>query len=327
MENNEFSFCEKCMSEVEFTVKEQTVTQMFHGCECTYIAKKAICTKCNNEVDVNSVNDANLKSLYDSYRKQNNLLSLEQVQEIPQMYSIGIRPLSKILGFGEITYTRFVEGDIPSKQNNELLFHVYNNPHFYKDLLEQNKLLISKIAYEKSKKAVNEQINKKLKGNSSLEKIANYLIIKCGDITPLTLQKALYYIQGFFYAFFNRFIFSEDCEAWAHGPVYKDIYEEYKEYKYNPIEIEQGEFTLDVSDCEKEVIDTVIKYFCCYNGKVLESFTHSESPWNNAIEQKALIITKEQIGECFAKIKLKYKIETPDDIKKYATERFLEFIG
>ena len=45
-----------------------------------------------------------------------------------------------------------------------------------------------------------------------------YLLYKCEDITPLALQKALYYVQGFYYAFEGRFLFDEDCEAWVHGP-------------------------------------------------------------------------------------------------------------
>ena len=44
------------------------------------------------------------------------------------------------------------------------------------------------------------------------------------ELSIRALQKALYYIQGFFYAFYRAFLFSEDCEAWVHGPVYRDVY-------------------------------------------------------------------------------------------------------
>ncbi|MEG1410368.1 MAG: DUF4065 domain-containing protein [Terrisporobacter sp.] len=33
-------------------------------------------------------------------------------------------------------------------------------------------------------------------------------------------------------------LFKEDCEAWVHGPVYKVVYEEYKEYGRNIINLE-----------------------------------------------------------------------------------------
>lgn len=46
-----------------------------------------------------------------------------------------------------------------------------------------------------------------------------------------TVQKILYYAQGFYKAFFGKFLFEDDCQAWVHGPVYVNIYEKYKEFK------------------------------------------------------------------------------------------------
>ncbi|MBZ9607298.1 DUF4065 domain-containing protein [Clostridium estertheticum] len=56
------------------------------------------------------------------------------------------------------------------------------------------------------------------------------------DITSLALQKLVYYVQGFYYAFTNRLIFEENCEAWVHGPVYRNVYIKYRKYRFNPIE-------------------------------------------------------------------------------------------
>ena len=59
----------------------------------------------------------------------------------------------------------------------------------------------------KSKKAVN-----MLLGHDNKDKIdfvIEYLLNQCEDITPLALQKALYYVQGFYYAFYNKFLFLE----------------------------------------------------------------------------------------------------------------------
>ena len=35
----------------------------------------------------------------------------------------------------------------------------------------------------------------------------------------------------------------------------------------------------EITTDEKMIADTVIKYFGCYSGSVLEKFTHSETPW------------------------------------------------
>lgn len=78
--------------------------------------------------------------------------------------------------------------------------------------------------------------------------VIEYLLDQYEDITPLALQKSLYYVQGFYYAFYNKFLFDEDCQAWVHGPVYPDVYYRYRDYKFDTIEctaeIDDSVFTL-----------------------------------------------------------------------------------
>jgi len=40
----------------------------------------------------------------------------------------------------------------------------------------------------------------------------------------LALQKMLYYVQGIHMALFGKEVFREECEAWAHGPVFREVY-------------------------------------------------------------------------------------------------------
>lgn len=55
------------------------------------------------------------------------------------------------------------------------------------------------------------------------------------SITPLKLQKLVYYAQALSHPFNNRFLFEEDFEAWVHGPVSPELYYKYKEYRSNEI--------------------------------------------------------------------------------------------
>ena len=126
----------------------------------------------------------------------------------------------------------------------------------------------------------------------------------------------------------NAFLFSEDCEAWVHGPVYREIYNRYSSYRFDPIE-SNGEFDVSVfTDAEKAVVDSVIQNFCCYSGKILERFTHSEMPWLKtrgslpADAHYTRIITKEDIGDYFSAVKQKYNMLTPNDIENYAQVMF-----
>ena len=81
--------------------------------------------------------------------------------------------------------------------------------------------------------------------------INNYPLInnQPSDLTHLKLQKLVYYCYGIsiaygFDSYFNDFIF----EAWGHGPVYRKIYDKYKQYGINIIyRYEDEEYTFHPS--------------------------------------------------------------------------------
>jgi len=294
-----------------------------------YAGKRAVCTKCGNEVYVAAIEDKNLKALYDAYRQKNDIISLEKILNIPQKYNIGKRPLSLLLGWGEMTFSRYCDGDMPTKQYSDILRKIYDDPIYYKALLEENKdNLRSRQAYEKSKQKIQKLLEEENTRASKLDLIIQYLLFKCEDITPLALQKALYYVQGFYYAFEGRFLFNEDCEAWVHGPVYRDVYNRYSSYRFDPIE-NVAEFDESVfTTSEKAILDSVIKNFCCYSGKTLEKFTHLERPWLHTRDglpvdaQSDQIVSKEQIGKYFVAVKEKFRMLTPGDIEGYSKAIF-----
>lgn len=323
-------FCEECRNDVNYietsvpmvgTIKEKT----YH-----YTGKEAHCTGCGSRVFVPKLSDHNLRALYDVYRDENGIIPLEQIKEIPEKYAIGKRPLSLLLGWGEQTFSRYADGDMPTKQYSDILVRIYNDPAFYSELLEANKgKLKSKLAYEKSRRAVDALLLANLSADSKIDAVIQYLLSRCEDITPLALQKALYYIQGFYFAFYNSFLFSEDCQAWVHGPVYRDIYYRYKDYRFDPIKT-VADFDGSVfSSAEKVIYDSVIENICCYSGKVLERFTHNEAPWLAARGDLPIsapsdrIIEKAFIGDYFSTVKAKYNMVNPGDIKEYAQAMFL----
>ena len=308
----ETTFCEECNRIVRFNSNTRTLRKKIHGTVCEFIGKIAICPICGNELYVAEYEDSNLEQLKNTYRQQNNVLSVEEMKEILKRYNIGKRPFSIVIGLGEITFTNYLENSIPSRSNADLLNHVYYNPTFYKELLERNKNKINPAAYEKSLKAVNSYIHSWQESNisdSKLKLLAAYIISQSEDITQLMLQKMLYYTQALYWLYYKRFLFEEDCEAWVHGPVYKRIYDIYKDYHYDSLG-ESYAVKPNVTTDEKTIADLVIKYFGCYSGRILEKITHIETPWlktreglpederSNRIIHKQLIIEyfSENIG-------------------------------
>ena len=325
----EKTFCEECRNDVEFTTASVPMTGTIKGKEYHYTGTEARCADCGNLVFVPEISDDNLRSLYNVFREENGIVSLDVICAIPEKYDIGKRPLSLLLGWGELTFSRYCDGDIPTRQYSDILQRIYNEPQFYSELLEANKTnLKSQRTYEKTRRAVDALLSVGVPSNSKINTVIQYLLYQCEDITPLALQKALYYIQGFHFAFCRTFLFSEDCQAWTHGPVYRDIYFRYRDYRFDPIEKTTTFDTSVFSASEKAICDSVINNLCCYSGKILERFTHNEAPWlttrgdlpDSAPSDR--IIEKSVIGAYFDAVKAKYNMVNPRDIKDYAQDMF-----
>ena len=325
----EKTFCEECRNDVEYTTASVPMTGTIKGKAYHYTGTEARCADCGNLVFVPEISDDNLRSLYNVFREENGIVSLDVICAIPEKYDIGKRPLSLLLGWGELTFSRYCDGDIPTRQYSDILQRIYNEPQFYSELLEANKAnLKSQRTYEKTRRAVDALLSVDAPSNSKINTVIQYLLYQCEDITPLALQKALYYIQGFHFAFYRTFLFSEDCQAWTHGPVYRDIYFRYRDYHFDPIE-KTTTFDASVfSASEKAICDSVINHICCYSGKIMERFTHNEAPWlttrgdlpDSAPSER--IIEKSVIGAYFDAVKAKYNMVNPRDIKDYAQDMF-----
>lgn len=330
MEDSKRVFCANCRKDVFYNVKEELISAELKGETYNYLGKIASCDECSIEIFVSEINDYNLVQLYNEFRKQNNIISIEKILEIPQKYNIGKRPLSLLLGWGEQTFSRYCDGDLPTKQYSDELQKIYEDPKYYLTILENNKINLKSLStYEKSRDATQKILEVNSSSvNSKIDIVIDYLLCKCEDVTPLALQKLLYYVQGFFYAFKDNFIFEEDCEAWAHGPVFRDVYFKYKEYSFSPIECNEIIKEINISVSEKAIIDSVIKNLSCYSGKTLEAFTHLETPWLSTrgdlpiSEGSDKKIDKQLISSYFTNVKNKYKMLNPSDIGTYSKAMF-----
>lgn len=116
-------------------------------------------------------------------------------------------------------------------------------------------------------------------------------------ITPLKLQKLLYYAQGFYLMDYNKPLFKDKLLAWDHGPVNYDIYNEYRDYKWNTIPSKPFNSNGKLTDKERSVIDEVWKEFGDLDGKTLEELTHQEDPWLFTDKDKEIDI--KLIGDYF----------------------------
>lgn len=116
--------------------------------------------------------------------------------------------------------------------------------------------------------------------------IAKYFILKAKretqdkELTPLKLQKILYYAQGWYLANYGKPLFTDDIQAWKFGPAIYAIYKEYEKYANTEITEEVSESDISVIDSnDQKFLDVVYDAYKQYSATDLINSTHSEKPW------------------------------------------------
>lgn len=146
----------------------------------------------------------------------------------------------------------------------------------------------------------------------------------CNDLTPMKLQKLVYFAHGWYLAASGNPLINETVEAWRYGPVVPSIYNQAKIYGNSPISEHLGNYRLNehgkiqlipelLTDEELAdlgpVLNWIWKQYGSLSGITLSNITHLPgTPWSEAIEEMR------QNGG----FQRNYDI-TPDKIKNYFT--------
>lgn len=246
-------------------------------------------------------------------------ITSEEIRQILERYRIGKKPLAKLLGWGETTIIRYMEGDIPTSEYSVKLKTLLDNPEFYYDLLVNRKDCLTNVAYKKSKKAVLSKIMA-----SRIYTAAYYIINKSdADMCPSYIQYLLYYVQAFSLALFDKEMFGEECGVNNEQMPYLKLYKALKRCGIHTLEL--GEEFL--SEEEKELIDEVFETFSWYGPKALHSLIGVEKSELKISRDKynKKIISKECLKLHFKEICEKYEINGIKDISKYPDRLIFEF--
>lgn len=146
---------------------------------------------------------------------------------------------------------------------------------------------------------------------TSPDKISDFLLIECrnrGDVlTNLKLQKLLYYAQAWYLVNYDNSLFTEDFQAWVHGPVLVSEYQRFKRFKWKPITEELSLPSLNPNVVKH--LSEIIDIFGVETAVALELMTHNETPWRDARkgvpedQNSSRIISKESMKSFYKKLK------------------------
>ena len=324
MTDRPIAFCISCDAKKAYIVKAYKREITVRGTTFRYVHQAAYCAECGNEVYSPEINDANVREKEDAYRRAAHLITVSEVSRLLEKYRIGAGPLASLIGVGEVTINRYMAGQLPSREISEKLQALLSSPQLMDKILEDNREAVSPAAYKKCRKALDELLP--VYGRREIDLVTRYLLSHCVDITPLALQKLLYYAQSFFYAFFGFELFTTPCQAWQHGPVYPDIYFKYREYGSDPLEkpvLELAEDLYGLTQDETAFLDCIIDVFGRYSGSFLRNLTHKESPWKEARgdlsddDKCTAEIPRESIHSYFAEVVKQYNMCAPEDMALY----------
>jgi uncharacterized phage-associated protein len=108
------------------------------------------------------------------------------------------------------------------------------------------------------------------------------------SISPMKLQKLIYFAHGWCLAIKGEPLIQESVEAWKFGPVIDSIYYEFREFGSKPITIQSIPFDCDFDDLKKDkfavkLVKKIWEVYKGYSAFTLSKMTHLPgTPWREA---------------------------------------------
>ena len=114
---------------------------------------------------------------------------------------------------------------------------------------------------------------------ASVNDVAAYILHRKGSMSTWKLQKLAYYAQAWHLAWRDSALFDSRIEAWANGPVVRELYNQHRGY-FN-VDVWRGQPGALTPD-QQVVIDSILGAYGDLSGRQLSYLTHMESPWRDA---------------------------------------------
>ena len=112
--------------------------------------------------------------------------------------------------------------------------------------------------------------------------VAVYILNSLGSCTSMKLHKLLYYCQAWSLVWDEAPLFSDRIEAWANGPVVKDVFSYHRGVFIVDADIFPTGNVDRLSSIQIDTIDSVLEFYGEKSAQWLINLTHAEDPWRNA---------------------------------------------
>lgn len=270
--------CELCGTLHNEVMKEVVQEAQFKGVSFVYKAMFIYCETYDELFETEELLNENNKMMKDAYRKKVGLLPSYEIARIRKEYGLSQKALSKALGWGELTVTRYETYQIQDKIHNDMLKKIDVDPEWFVELLCDSKESLSKKQFEKAFRLANEKIisiqndkimdevrelyaNFEIEENIRLDKVRaviNYIAKRIDNLYTVKLMKLMWYVDNFFYQENEDSITGLEYQAFPMGAL--------------PI----GYLHIIETPGIKYIKEDVKRRFVCCDEKIMEYLSHDE---------------------------------------------------
>ena len=303
--------CDICGS-TETYVKNHHHVYTIKGKEITFNSERRFCSKCNNLVYDNKLDNIASKKAIQTYNDKYGL-DKEKIVELRKKYNLSLELFSKIIGCAKKTLISYEKGtSIPNDSYLTIIKSLISNPSLISNYIEVNKQQFTDKEYNR----INSKLSSFLKNNTKQlflneecelseyngytkldkNKVYNVILYLIDEsISKTKLLKEMFYVDFLFYKKSCKSLTGLEYCKLPYGPV-PDEFEEILNNGYNAkiiscdYKIKNGYESIDISKkkqfdksvfCEEElkVLEYVKKHFKNYNVKNIVDFSHKENAY------------------------------------------------
>ncbi len=309
------TICPNCNEKTNFTssVEEQEI--IVRGDPIVISVNTLRCDNCGEEFYDLGEQDDPLARAYGEYRRKHSLINPDEIRKIRTRYGLSQQELSRLLGWGGATISRYENGALQDLAHDKML-HLIQEPRNLLRLLEENPSAIHEEKREKLLRNLKEAIGdfqgdikncydeilgmydpdhysgfNKLK----IEKIFNTILFFCmGEgVLKTKLNKLLFYADFLHFKEYSNSITGARYVHLTYGPIL-DNYEFYLAtmiHEDNSLKIEEKEFgnylgeilvssispdLRSFSTSELKVLASIKEFFSDYSASNISSKSHQE---------------------------------------------------
>ena len=141
---------------------------------------------------------------------------------------------------------------------------------------------------------------------ANVHDVSAFILKNWGPMTAMKLQKLVYYSQAWGLVWDEEPMFPEQIEAWANGPVVRELYEVHRgQFRVSANELGDPD---KLTDEQSNTVRGILPFYGKMSSQQLSDLTHREEPWREARkglepgERGNRVITHESMAEYYSSL-------------------------